>query len=123
MDVAKRKELVHISIHALRGEGDIMILPKKVKVSNFNPRPPWGGRPPVEWYYNINKRISIHALRGEGDFTTASTRFSTFYFNPRPPWGGRRFRNLKDYYKVEISIHALRGEGDTPCKPGWNLVL
>ena len=34
-----------ISIHALRGEGDIMRLLGRRFPSNFYPRPPWGGRP------------------------------------------------------------------------------
>ena len=58
--------------------------------TNFNPRPPRGGR-----LYHLLDRptigdISIHALRGEGDIVPLC--FS---------WQSR------------ISIHALRGEGDT----------
>ena len=34
-----------ISIHALRGEGDMPFVPSfPCLVTNFNPRPPWGGR-------------------------------------------------------------------------------
>ena len=35
----------HISIHALRGEGDRDQLPTPGHRTNFYPRPPWGGRP------------------------------------------------------------------------------
>ena len=34
-----------ISIHALRGEGDKIKGSKYATGQNFNPRPPWGGRP------------------------------------------------------------------------------
>ena len=34
-----------ISIHALRGEGDTVTKNSKQINNNFNPRPPWGGRP------------------------------------------------------------------------------
>ena len=33
-----------ISIHALRGEGDCAECKPERKATNFNPRPPWGGR-------------------------------------------------------------------------------
>ena len=35
----------NISIHALRGEGDMATAEIFSFVNNFNPRPPWGGRP------------------------------------------------------------------------------
>ena len=38
------KSLVGISIHALRGEGDAVIITLPPLLSNFNPRPPRGGR-------------------------------------------------------------------------------
>ena len=34
----------HISIHALRGEGDCVLYSINTFINNFNPRPPWGGR-------------------------------------------------------------------------------
>ena len=40
----ERRE-VEISIHALRGEGDDMVAGKHGGTLDFNPRPPWGGRP------------------------------------------------------------------------------
>ena len=43
----KNKKYSNISIHALRGEGDVLPLPGKPKYPYFNPRPPWGGRPPT----------------------------------------------------------------------------
>ena len=57
-----------ISIHALRGEGDAMRVPPAfIALSDFNPRPPWGGRPMRDRGQGLLLFISIHALRGEGD--------------------------------------------------------
>ena len=56
-----------ISIHALRGEGDDIQTPVYLRSKNFNPRPPWGGRPSIPLHYRFLLTISIHALRGEGD--------------------------------------------------------
>ena len=64
---ARPHQLLPISIHALREEGDS--------------RPRWGSLP--------DKRISIHALREEGDSITAATTRRPQNFYPRPPRGGR----------------------------------
>ncbi len=78
-----------ISIHALRVEGDGLIVPKRPVKLNFYPRPPGGGRlvpeswqreaarflsTPSGWRATLYKLrqigvdvISIHALRVEGD--------------------------------------------------------
>ena len=82
-------DLTGISIHALRGEGDLESIIKSPARPDFNPRPPWGGRPAPAITAACRIAISIHALRGEGD------RLSR-----------------QDRWRVEISIHALRGEGD-----------
>ena len=100
-----------ISIHALRGEGDSVMICSSSRFADFNPRPPWGGR------QLPSQRIQLLP-----------------HFNPRPPWGGRPARsvyrtalppfqstpsvgratdlNINIKAKVIISIHALRGEGD-----------
>ena len=78
-----------ISIHALREEGDNTAYQRAVADMNFYPRPPRGGRlgliPP---------------------FCTMS------HFYPRPPRGGRRCPSGSYSHKHDISIHALREEGD-----------
>ena len=79
-----------ISIHALRGEGDVK-----------NP----------ELMERLVK-ISIHALRGEGDFQIFVLYRTHRHFNPRPPWGGRLWPFVVAVLADSISIHALRGEGD-----------
>ena len=69
-----RKPPPLISIHALRGEGDIFSPFTKNQYLYFNPRPPWGGR-----LQNRSRNRQVHR-----------------HFNPRPPWGGRR--RLKSRY-------------------------
>ena len=82
--------VIMISIHALRGEGDVIsfIFRSRIQLfqstpsvgratsrarsifevpKDFNPRPPWGGRRALKF-----------------------ARRQQSYFNPRPPWGGRR---------------------------------
>src|SRR5699024_5287002 len=63
----------HISIHALRGEGDIRLF--------------LGG--------DLDAPISIHALRGEGDQFNLVRALLNRNFYPRPPWGGRRTKCAK----------------------------
>ena len=81
--------VLHISIHALREEGDSPWLQRQGASGNFYPRPPRGGRPKavaavgvcglflstpsarratdLKRWLNGTKPISIHALREEGD--------------------------------------------------------
>ena len=59
--------LPEISIHALREEGDLDVLPLMLSGVNFYPRPPRGGRPGGQAQHRRLLRISIHALREEGD--------------------------------------------------------
>jgi len=80
---------INISIHALRGEGDLFLVHIYTPFQYFNPRPPWGGRPETWTGVPTLRFISIHALRGEGDFTVCFRNFTHADFNPRPPWGGR----------------------------------
>ena len=104
--------LKHISIHALREEGDPNDFQQKVR----------------------HRNISIHALREEGDTIRRGSVGDVNNFYPRPPRGGRQAAALrpwvswqflstpsarrataerhKDHYTVSISIHALREEGD-----------
>ena len=58
----------YISIHALRGEGDLFA-----------------------GMFEHQQRISIHALRGEGDVQSWKSILANKDFYPRPPWGGRRW--------------------------------
>ena len=108
----------HISIHALREEGDLVLC--AIGVSSEN--------------------ISIHALREEGDAKTSVSGTKILHFYPRPPRGGRlphrkcspltlRFLSTPSArratnddatvnYTDNISIHALREEGDRAAPAG-----
>ena len=103
----------HISIHALREEGDlphqsgvtagerflstpsarratcIAVSRRCRRSSNFYPRPPRGGRPKDKY-----KLIQL------------------IHFYPRPPRGGRPRMQSRSARPESISIHALREEGD-----------
>ena len=61
-------QLGKISIHALREEGDVMPFADHLRLINFYPRPPRGGRPDESATEELIRAISIHALREEGDF-------------------------------------------------------
>ena len=101
----------HISIHALREEGDGRLRFRWSWRQDFNPRPPRGGRL-VRWEVALPQfifqstpsarratgridaqasdiEISIHALREEGDYLFLLLVFDVLNFNPRPPRGGR----------------------------------
>ena len=56
-----------ISIHALREEGDKDQSHKRLRIENFYPRPPRGGRHKEIYAQGNSTDISIHALREEGD--------------------------------------------------------
>ena len=79
----------HISIHALREEGDM-----------------------VRFQAPGGVEISIHALREEGDETRGAPSGPGRHFYPRPPRGGRLDCGHVGHNAVHISIHALREEGD-----------
>ena len=124
-----------ISIHALLTEGDGPAPRRYAGDTDFNPRPPHGGRQPIYRSPATIWRISIHALLTEGDQSwcmqahnqtlfqsTPSSRRATPPpvisfpplpdFNPRPPHGGRRVGRAVGAVVVDISIHALLTEGD-----------
>ena len=102
-----------ISIHAPRAGGDDNGNNKTTPSSDFNPRPPCGGRRSSQVAKSLQSRISIHAPRAGGDvfdpphLTGAKISIHAPraggdrrppsppeppppYFNPRPPCGGRR---------------------------------
>ena len=93
------KEVVDISIHALREEGDGEELTYSPTSLNFYPRPPRGGR-------------HAHSL--------ILPSLSDFY--PRPPRGGRPVTLRYAVRGFFISIHALREEGDA-TKGGGQAML
>ena len=108
--------------------------PRSQPHTNFNPRPPRGGRRRGVGRERARQEISIHALREEGDCSSGLERSPAPNFNPRPPRGGRldipkdikerwdfnprppRGGRLCSVFASEffscISIHALREESD-----------
>ena len=102
--------------------------------TNFYPRPPRGGRPPLLPVRDVQPDISIHALREEGDdpdwcgkdhcllfLSTPSARRATtpimwsfkedaFLSTPSARRATMPLRKCRG--RCDISIHALREEGD-----------
>ena len=87
-----------ISIHALREEGDRQPWRGRACCGNFYPRPPRGGRPPVDDAGELQDDISIHALREEGDALSRFWTTRSRYFYPRPPRGGRQQKQRQNLY-------------------------
>ena len=104
--------LENISIHALRGEGDVRLSPPTKRSLRFQSTPSVGRATKSTATISSNNsafqstpsvgratkmavmldclyKISIHALRGEGDHKIQCGYSSNMHFNPRPPWGGR----------------------------------
>ena len=78
-----------ISIHAPREGGDAAVFTVAVALTNFNPRPPRGGRPHLPDGVSVPVAISIHAPREGGDESSLPPMAAPGNFNPRPPRGGR----------------------------------
>ena len=83
-----------ISIHVPRVEDDKGMATKSLARTNFNPRPPWGGR----------RRQQFEDV-------------FELDFNPRPPCGGRRAIIKHKGEGGEISIHVPRVEDDPTNSP------
>ncbi len=85
---------IPISIHVPRVEDDNSELDMVSPDSDFNPRPPCGGRRLFYALCFLSFPISIHVPRVEDDTPKHRLLRLRFYFNPRPPCGGRRCRGL-----------------------------
>ena len=131
-------DVQHISIHALRGEGDCAVSQHREPVVEFLSTPSVGRAT----MYSTTDEITFPFLStpSVGRATPAGRRGcrNCTYFYPRPPWGGRRPRHPRWRTRLTflstpsvgratarkrgafavhaISIHALRGEGDPPGK-------
>ena len=82
-----------ISIHALRGEGDLLTSLYPAHQMYFYPRPPWGGRRGDlvmdEGTFAFLSTPSVGRATPSG----RATKPTSSYFYPRPPWGGRPGRD------------------------------
>ena len=114
--------------------GDCAAWRRSPASSDFNPRPPRGGRLRVPAAVPGRRHISIHAPREGGDPSQYALAQRGGYFNLRPPRGGRRssttasqtwktFQSTPpargatgcpvwEQHEAEISIHAPREGGD-----------
>ena len=101
-----------ISIHAPREGGDLVFLEIFHSSTDFNPRPPRGGRR-VEQTHSISiQHFNPRPPRG-GRLRRGRLSWSAFDFNPRPPRGGRLRLQLSLRGLLLISIHAPREGGDS----------
>ena len=105
-------ELVKISIHALREEGDKTPIAIAAAIANFYPRPPRGGRPEHPVAAGVIPCISIHALREEGDFFLSTFPLDNSLFLSTPSARRATRCQFAGHVRCFISIHALREEGD-----------
>ncbi len=135
----------YISIHALLTEGDPGNRTGIPLHTNFNPRPPHGGR-----HGDINnaiKTVEFQSTPSSRRATQARAKVTLTYndFNPRPPHGGRPHQNSRrktallfqstpssrratpdaatTQGETIISIHALLTEGDLMCLSTTYLVV
>ena len=123
-----------ISIHALREEGDDVIVKRYIRITDFYPRPPRGGRlrghhaavPLHDISIHALREegddaddgcaavvgISIHALREEGDFQRMSKTRTDIQFLSTPSARRATVEQVGRALVGDISTHALREEGD-----------
>ena len=80
----------HISIHALREEGDNIWAEDDTTSTYFNPRPPRGGRPGIKRHGLTTEYFNPRPPRGGRHQYKRLFGFQNRNFNPRPPRGGRR---------------------------------
>ena len=83
--------LTDISIHALRVEGDQVIVVEAPRIKPFLSTPSgWRATAKNGTLFYLHS-ISIHALRVEGDAYRRLRKVKQYDFYPRPPGGGRHF--------------------------------
>ena len=108
------RKITVISIHALRGEGDLELVEFELLHYLFQSTPSVGRATQAIRCRQVRAAISIHALRGEGDVSKvqdgkALLKISIHALRGEGDEGWENARGCKI-----ISIHALRGEGDLP---------
>ena len=89
-----------ISIHALREEGDGLLMDYYTLADLFQSTPS-ARRATSDWHESqIFVAISIHALREEGDRCRRWVRCRRRDFNPRPPRGGRLGSSMRGLHSL-----------------------
>ena len=112
MGGAGADHLGHISIHALREEGDGYSWNREYGWIQFLSTPSAKRATHTLTVDVSDGKISIHALREEGDGVSHVRGADQINFYPRPPRGGRPTLFAISHRFERISIHALREEGD-----------
>ena len=82
--------------------------------ADFNPRSPWGERPPSQWYVSTSCSISIHAPRGGSDPAISPAVGRRRNFNPRSPWGERQRRGIPIPVYTDFNPRSPWGERPGP---------
>ena len=80
---------IYISIHAPRAGGDSSVVFFGLNFSNFNPRPPCGGRPDRNAIASKLLDFNPRPPCGGRPCSAWGAYGAYSYFNPRPPCGGR----------------------------------
>ena len=107
-------KLSNVSIHAFRGEGDLLPLVAvsargRVSIHAFRGE---GDQYRAVLFDKIE--VSIHAFRGEGDLHDESRGWQQIVeFQSTPSGGKATGRPARLGRSATVSIHAFRGEGDT----------
>ena len=102
-----------ISIHALRGEGDKCDVDMSASYTDFNPRPPWGGRLDCLVCFIQFALFQSTPSVGRATIIIMSIVIVGVLFQSTPSVGRATVFLCISLYRSVISIHALRGEGDT----------
>ena len=103
-----------ISIHAPRGGSDHMLNNMGDTSKYFNPRSPWGERPPSIFPGASLHCISIHAPRGGSDHGFLGGFLTHNDFNPRSPWGERRHGSSASFAMQDFNPRSPWGERPSP---------
>ena len=85
----KEYTVQNISIHTLRGEGDELDGAIVSITMDFNPHPPWGGRPKARGKSDDEILFQSTPSVGRATMSWVAIKYLEMYFNPHPPWGGR----------------------------------
>ena len=114
----RNKRMYHISIHALREEGDEMCRKACAEVDRFLSTPSARRATPDFCPEHGKQLISIHALREEGDAPSSRHKCREHHISIHAlREEGDPVLPEQSIRHEEISIHALREEGDPASCP------
>ena len=104
--------LLSVSIHAFRGEGDLLPMrPDAVQLVSIHAFRGEGDTDRL--FRSARGGVSIHAFRGEGDRPARRHHHSqSRQFQSTPSGGKATWKRNGSGAVIAVSIHAFRGEGD-----------